>query len=584
MNNNIAEHKTMRADFLNDFSNLKSRFDVNLDDVKKKENDFLQEIDALQYAIRDSLSNDQHLLKEGSPLFSEVSKINQYMSEIQSAWAEKMAQYSRGTDFRKKMGDSFLVYVYGKVNAGKSSLGNYIATGMAKPTEEDLLQVVPRVQYGIEQESEAKGFCDTKVESGFSVNREECTSSIQYFQLPGLTWVDSPGLHSKTFENGDLARKYAMSADLVLYVMNSCNPATKSDMDELKELLKLNKPVILVITRSDEIEQDEVNGEIVNTLKMKSFQARQAQADYVISSIREHIGNNTSLENVEAITLSIRYAEEATDDLELKESGVSNLMMRLSELINKSSVQIKIDTPNNNLKDFIIKVISELAEVEGAFKGFDSQLKSQKEDILLTSKHLKTELKAAIFPEVKRFVDDLGRDKCSYDAIKSVMELNVKSAIESAIKKDIATTKEGFKNIIDQEVSFDVPDYKKEYSEFAYSSNGNHNKSIGALIGATAGGLIGLIGGPAGVALGSSIAGLAGGFVGSLIESEKMGRVYAGDNKHEIERSLVSYFSKYIDELVELNYNHPMIGMIEALERSTQDSLVKMNHLKRWAA
>ncbi|PQJ96335.1 hypothetical protein [Chromatium okenii] len=44
-----------------------------------------------------------------------------------------MNRYQRNTEFRENFGDSLLVYVYGKVKAGKSSIGNYVAYGHGDP-------------------------------------------------------------------------------------------------------------------------------------------------------------------------------------------------------------------------------------------------------------------------------------------------------------------------------------------------------------------------------------------------------------------------------------------------------------------
>lgn len=174
------------------------------------------------------------------------------------------------------MGDSFLVYVYGKVNAGKSSLGNYIATGHHKPSREQVTQYHREcLTYGWQAASaEHNQVQEGRLEAGFGVDRQECTRDIQYFTLPGLTWVDSPGLHSKTPENGELARRYAESADLVVYVMSAANPGRDTDLQEIRTLLALKKPMVFVITRADAFEEDEIDGEIVQQRIMMSSEDR----------------------------------------------------------------------------------------------------------------------------------------------------------------------------------------------------------------------------------------------------------------------------------------------------------------------
>ena len=82
------------------------------------------------------------------------------------------------------------------------------------------------------QKTEVKGGdaakeAETKKE--FRVGATEATSSIQGFSLDGLTWIDSPGLHSINQENGDLAKDYVEHADLILYTMKSDSPGRRAD-------------------------------------------------------------------------------------------------------------------------------------------------------------------------------------------------------------------------------------------------------------------------------------------------------------------------------------------------------------------
>ena len=68
--------------------------------------------------------------------------------------------------------------------------------------------------------------------------------------MPGLTWVDSPGLHSVNRANGDLAREYVEHADLILYTMSSQAPGRASDMGEIGELLADKKSLMVLLTGS----------------------------------------------------------------------------------------------------------------------------------------------------------------------------------------------------------------------------------------------------------------------------------------------------------------------------------------------
>ncbi|WP_172452640.1 dynamin family protein [Chromatium okenii] len=178
----------------------------------------------------------------------------------------------------------------------------------------------------------------------FAVGACETTASIQGFKLSGLTWIDSPGLHSKTGENGGLAQDYVDAADLILYPMSSSQPGRKTDLEEIADLLQKGKRVEVVITRCDMTDVD-VNdaGELVSQLVMKSEEDRKEQSDHVYKEIVKQKQRDDQLE---VLTVSVRYAEEHDDNsAELEKSGMNALFRKLTKLTQSEGVRLKEKTP-----------------------------------------------------------------------------------------------------------------------------------------------------------------------------------------------------------------------------------------------
>ncbi|MFX5595216.1 dynamin family protein, partial [Acinetobacter baumannii] len=82
--------------------------------------------------------------------------------------------------------------------------------------------------------------------------------------------LDTPGLHSATGENAALTQRFLDSADAVLWLTSSTSPGQVQELDELARELRRGKPLLPVLTRSDVIDEDEVDGRIVKCLRNKS--------------------------------------------------------------------------------------------------------------------------------------------------------------------------------------------------------------------------------------------------------------------------------------------------------------------------
>ncbi|MBB5501581.1 hypothetical protein HDG37_005810 [Paraburkholderia sp. MM5384-R2] len=80
-----------------------------------------------------------------------------------------------------------------------------------------------------------------------------------------------------TPDNAALTRRFTDSADGVLWLTSSTSPGQEQELDELGRELHRNKPLLPVVTRSDEYEEDEIDGRLVKCLCNKSAPRRALQ-------------------------------------------------------------------------------------------------------------------------------------------------------------------------------------------------------------------------------------------------------------------------------------------------------------------
>ena len=180
----------------------------------------------------------------------------------------------------------YIVIIFGKVKAGKSSLGNFIAHNRLASQDINFFKYD---KAGNEEAIKKLEEIDENSE-GFATANMECTVEIQGFKLSGMAWVDTPGLGSMVEENGDLAKEYIQSADYVIYPTNSSSPLQQDEKEQLRELFEQNKKVTICITKSDDTEEDEVDGELVKVLMNKTKENRAKQEEWVKSDMGKILG------------------------------------------------------------------------------------------------------------------------------------------------------------------------------------------------------------------------------------------------------------------------------------------------------
>ena len=400
-----------RETLLKFFESLQGQFDSSLATALDQEKKFEAMRRKFMRRFSAHLSDARNSLPDSNPLKHQVLGFVDLMEKTQAEWDKKVAGRKKGVEFRQGFEDSLLVFVNGKVKSGKSSLGNFMAWGHTDPDEELKRQVpaglVPR--YFSHKQTNVDGY-DTENEAQrhreFRVGAIEATSSIQGFKLPGLTWVDSPGLHSVKTEDENLARDYIEHADLIVYTMRSDSPGRQSDLAEVKLLLGKEKKVLLLLTGSDDVDEDWSDEAecLVSTVVMKDAQRREMQRAYVRQALEESCGaENTA--NIEIVSFSARYAQlNAGDSAAFSESGMELLCETLHRIAQSDGVRIKQRTPLANMRTFLQSCHDDLrpySDFVSCFKQPLEDLKQQRSD-----KKFNTHM-SSIYQDIERLLGNL---------------------------------------------------------------------------------------------------------------------------------------------------------------------------------
>lgn len=213
----------------------------------------------------------------GSVLALDAGAANAAVETCIREWPRQWASLDLAHVLADVWSETTILLVFGKFNAGKSSLCNFLAERFAA-------QGKP-VRYF---RFEAGRIVD--LPGPLKEGATETTAQLQGVRLgEKLVLLDTPGLHSVTPENAALTKRFTESADGVLWLTSSASPGQVQELDELSRELRRAKPLLPVITRSDLYEEDEVDGELVRRLRNKTPGNRADQEADVQARAREKL-------------------------------------------------------------------------------------------------------------------------------------------------------------------------------------------------------------------------------------------------------------------------------------------------------
>lgn len=563
----------LREQLLTSFQTLKSDFMASLVDAKKLDSEFQKAQKTFAVRMDSHIRQAKKRLPEENPLSRQIDGILSAISDTDKAWQANLASYDKGLSFRQDFQDSLLVFVFGKVKSGKSSLGNYIAWGHTDPSE-NLKASVPvsllPEYFTAANTNVVNGDADdeAKRRREFRVGATEATSSIQGFRLPGLTWVDSPGLHSVTDSNGKLAQEYVSHADLILYTMSSGSPGRASDLKEIRELKSKGKETLILLTGSDVNEEDwdDELGEPVSRVQMKSKETRQQQREYIAKEL-EGIDSNDILSN------SARYAQEhLTDPKEMQNSGMVELFSRLHSISQNQGVQIKRAVPMTNFSNFLDKCRKELLPYTKLTNELDAQiahLESSVPKVMARyTREAQKEMYAIIddtFNTLEKYRDDDEQMNKELRSARRSWDAKLQQIIGHALESGLAEISNELKHAADKtwySASLELPNFSiekvtEQISAGYQAGTKKRNSGWGGLGGLVAGGVAGfMLGGPAGAALGASLASGAGSMAGSAFGSDaklktKTIELNVGDNLESLKKEISDNYARVVKTVIE---------------------------------
>lgn len=370
-----------------------------------------------------------------------------------------------------------MLIIFGEVKAGKSALGNFVSGYYLEGTEFENYNTKP--QFYVYDSTEQKLLNSDH----FKEDEIEATSAIQYFTLlNGLTWVDTPGIHSLTIENQELAMEYIKYADLILFVTSSNNPCKQDENQEISRLIKLDKPLLITITKSDNQTLELVNGETTPVIKPKSIKIRKEQEDYVADIINEMGKGNNNLSKNQYVSISTKLAIkalESKDEKMFEESNLPSFYSLISNVISEKALELKMKRP----KDELNFVIQELIEgIQSSNICGINQMKQNIQSILDAiekQKQILDKVKSEILNEVKtQLITNISDIMYQAKIDGTIKEENyimdkisnsLHESIEKQIKEKISAVLTDFRNytIESHSIHTDIG-YKKKYGSIEY--------------------------------------------------------------------------------------------------------------------
>jgi predicted GTPase len=551
-----------RAAFFAAMSRLQAEFAAAADDIDDREAVLKKALADIRDVLEDGIGGTAFAPSHALARF--MIDFNGELACLVQSWLDRINKYDRNTAFRKGFTDSLVVFVLGKVKAGKSSLGNYMAYGRSNPEGALITETRPDF-FTAAMAQGAKNQTEAAVGQGgiFRVGARETTQSIQGFRVPGLTWVDSPGLHSVTPENGALASDYADVADLIVYPMHTGNPGRTGDIAEIQELRRAKKSFLVIITQCDKPEEDEEpDGTIVQHWVMKEQAARQGQIEYVrraVSASRDAFPFNI-------LSLSVRYAETHNNTpAALEESGIAGFFRLLTDIARSEGVRRKRETPSRNLDHFVDLVLGtdarddtlSVARVLSRLHDLRRALASAAVEIEHRADRAVAAVLARIGPvvahRIKRHADDKNQTDFERECTSELRQI-VAEVTRTEILSLLAATCGALVPVADfteisaflkfESLTVKIPkSNRKTIGAFGKAGGGAAGMWAGGELGFVAGTMVPGIGNAIGATVGAALGGLLGGFVGNAageaLGSDWEEKMQSGDNRAEVEASAV---------------------------------------------
>ena len=447
-------------------NNLFEKLDIaskNLDGFSQEIDERRDEINKILLSIpskSDEFSKVVKPKKESNLVDKAVESILTEINASIDSWNNDLTSQLKGTEFMKKHEKYLVVMVFGAVKAGKSSLGNFFAGKyFSKSNVETEYNHRDKPQFISEESGRETGGLTKELngDTWFTEGVTDTTGAIQYFTLSGLRWMDSPGTgavkkdgDSKDMEQ--MVNDYIPFVDLCIFLMNSSEPGLQEDMKYMEKLSREGQESLVVITRSDVVEEDiDENDEIIKSLRPKEPERRKLQ-----------------------------------DESKFKDSNLDKLMNLLADKASTQTIDLKIARPKRNMNSFIDRLITgdnidhkfegletllaKFEELQNPIDEYKQKLENRKQRVTnLIIQDIQSDLKLKLL-EWNQMVES---SKNTIDSNKMNTEINkiIEKGINKGINKEVATIIDGYSNNTIKSISslVTVQSLGKSYEEVEHS-------------------------------------------------------------------------------------------------------------------
>lgn len=425
-------------------------FETMQNEVSKKEEDVLQELKNLEHKEKEGITQIKLELEKTNDkdMMDIYEKTSDEFFEALGEANRKIEEAVKGMTFIQDFEKHFTVSVFGKVKAGKSYLGNLIMGHSVRKAgiessydkikdltvhvyDRGKMYELNKLSTAVEQK-ECNG-------TEFYVDPNEATSTIQWVNIGGMCWFDTPGIGSVTIENEELAKEYVKNSDLVIFACNSDAAGTRQEFSEIKQLHDMDKPILLLLTQSDTYDDDvDEDDEIISILVPKSEKDRKDQEDYMLETLREQ-GMEDVLKYADILTVSALLATEAiknNDEHMFEQSNIGKLYDILTSITQNDAAEIKKATPKNRINEMIDSIVLDLTTLSEEIEKSCSAIEKNKQNLLDRKGWMIEQIKGSLNIGVLRII---GKAKAEIEQNKGkvISESEISEEINIALSEII---------------------------------------------------------------------------------------------------------------------------------------------------
>ena len=553
-----------------------------------------------------NLRIDENIKKQNKEISNLLEETINLIKLVSNDWLKNFDEMIEREKFRSDLSNYFIVIIFGKVKAGKSSLGNFIAKNKLES------QKVEFFKYDEAGKKQAIKKLEEIEEDSFATNNLECTVEIQGFKLDGMAWIDTPGLGSMVKENGDLAKEYIQSADYIIYPTSSDSPLQLDEREQLKELFEQNKKVSICITKSDYKDEDECecgsedgcencNGGMVKVLKNKRLSKREGQEKFVKEEIYKLIPKDKEYILGDIFSISTHTAKKGLDssDNELfEDSNIPKFYELLTDVIKDKASKLKADTPYEGLKSFIdfnilgsdiIKQNSSIKNIKLELESLEQVIRESQERFEILKENSSNDLVSEIEFIISKYSSEINKSNSKEMFLQIDSEINKKmfEIIEKNISEILNNFDASFKSL---STTFSSNEFIiEDVYESIKVDTSSRNKKIGAGIL----GLIATVG--AGIATGGAslvvqaaativaggVASYAGGKLGEFSGSIDEEKEVIGDNKEQVLQKFKTSRLLHYEKIAQGMYNEMQNLFFVPLEKSMDEIKSNLNQFEQ---